>query len=74
MFKDESCLIVCVQLQACQGKHYDFGVEVAGDIDETDSSPEPANIRKIPVEADCFYAYSVVPGKKICTMHNFYVS
>lgn len=35
---------------------------MAGVEDEVDASPEPQNIRKVPIEADFLYAYSVVPG------------
>ena len=48
--------------QACRGRKYDWGVEVA-DCDTTDAGVENAAVRKIPIEADLLLAYSVVPGK-----------
>ena len=58
------CHVVC--LKACRGKKYDWGVEVA-DVDTTDAAPlDPdSSVRKIPVEADFLFAYSVVPGRNL---------
>lgn len=46
-------------IQACRGRHYDFGAEVESDATD---SVESVSVRKIPVEADFLMAYSVVPG------------
>ena len=48
-------------MQACRGRKYDWGVEVA-DEDTTDAGVENFSVRKIPIEADVLLAYSVVPG------------
>ena len=50
--------------QACRGRRYDFGTEVADEVDAS-ADPEDVGIRRIPVEADFLMAYSVVPGIKI---------
>ncbi len=49
--------------QACRGRKFDWGTEVA-DSDEPDAAAgDGAFIRKIPIEADLLMAYSVVPGQ-----------
>ena len=50
-----------ISMQACRGRKYDWGVEVA-DEDSTDAGLENLAVRKIPIEADLLLAYSVVPG------------
>ena len=50
-----------ISIQACRGRKYDWGVEVA-DEDSTDAGLENIAVRKIPIEADLLLAYSVVPG------------
>ena len=59
------CVLHVVDVQACRGKKYDWGVEVA-DSDTVDAAPFDADpsLRKIPVEADFLFAYSVVPGQR----------
>lgn len=46
-------------IQACRGSQLDDGIE--SDTIETDSVSEQA-VNKIPIEADCLYAYSTAPG------------
>jgi len=53
--------------QACRGRRYDAGTEVADSVDSVDSA-QATNVRRIPVEADILLAYSVVPGKSILGM------
>jgi len=47
--------------QACRGRRYDVGTEVADDVVDASDAPV-TNIRRIPIEADILLAYSVVPG------------
>ena len=44
--------------QACRGDKFDAGAEA---YDEVDGSLEFKCVR-VPIEADCLYAYSTVPG------------
>lgn len=48
-------------IQACRGRRYDFGTEQPGE-DDVDAAISSNSVRKIPVEADFLFAYSVVPG------------
>ena len=50
-----SAAVLCV-LQACRGTELDSGIE-------TDSVAEGGSTERIPVEADCLYAYSTAPGR-----------
>ena len=60
--------------QACRGKKYDWGVDVA-DSDDTDSASDAStpSVRKVPIEADCLFAYSVVPGKSATNASRYIV-
>ncbi len=69
LFTDKWNVLFC--LKACRGRRYDWGVEVPdADVDMLDSDvPDGPSMRKIPVEADFFMAYSVSPGK-----HNIFLA
>ena len=54
---------MCARVKACRGNEFDDGMEVADAMEAADAIGEAAApAQRIPIEADCIYAYSTVPG------------
>ena len=53
---------MCARVKACRGNEFDDGMEVADAMEAADAIGEAAQAQRIPMEADCIYAYSTVPG------------